>query len=196
MTHRTEDVLSFWLEEAGPSKWYAGGDAFDAEIRERFLPLWEEARDGKLDSWKSHPRKALALIIVLDQFPRNMFRGDARAFSTDRKAKSAACYALKQGWDERFPETARQFFYLPFMHSEALTDQDHSVRLYCQKMPDAREDNLVHAVAHREIIRRFGRFPYRNEALGRATTGAEKEFLESGGYGKMVEEARAAAMCK
>lgn len=194
MTHRSEDVLRFWLEEAGPAKWYANDEAFDEEIRQRFMPLWEEARDGKLDGWMSHPRKALALIILLDQFPRNMFRGSATAFSTDKKAKSAACAALKNGWDERFPEMARQFFYLPFMHSEALSDQDHSVRLYCQKMPDSRQDSLIHAVAHREIIRRYGRFPYRNAALGRTSSSAEEEFLLGGGYGKMLDEARSAAM--
>lgn len=196
MTQRTEDILSFWLEEAGPAKWYASDPDFDAEIRDRFESMWEEARDGKLDHWTSHPRKALALIILLDQFPRNMFRGSAKAFATDRKAKSAACYALKQKWDERFPQEARQFFYLPFMHSEALTDQDHSVRLYCQKMAEQREDSLPHAIAHREIIRRFGRFPYRNDALGRKNTSQEQEFLEEGGYGKMLEEARSAALCK
>ncbi|MGI3184044.1 DUF924 family protein [Nioella aestuarii] len=196
MTQQFEDVLTFWLEEAGPDKWYMGGEEFDAEIRERFLPLWEEAAAGKLNDWTSHPRKALALIIVLDQFPRNMFRGDAKAFSTDSKAKAAACYALKQGWDERFDQPTRQFFYLPFMHSEALTDQDHSVRLTCQKMPDEREDKLPHAIAHREIIRRFGRFPYRNDALGRTSSDEEKDFLANGGYGKVVEEARAAAVCK
>lgn len=193
MTETYEEVLAFWLEEAGPAKWYAGGDSFDADIRDRFMALWEQARDGKLDHWISHPRKALALIIVLDQFPRNMFRGDRRAFATDQKAKSVACSSLKQGWDERFDQTQRQFFYMPFMHSEALTDQDHSVRLACQKMPDAREDKLPHAIAHREIIRRFGRFPYRNDALGRTTRADEQDFLENGGYGKMVEEARAAA---
>jgi len=196
MTHRSEDVLTFWLEEAGPAKWYASDPDFDAEITRRFGALWQEARDGGLDDWTSHPRKALALIILLDQFPRNMFRGEAKAFSTDQKAKSAACYALKQKWDERFPQQQRQFFYLPFMHSEALSDQDHSVRLYCQKMTDHREDSLPHAIVHRDIIRKFGRFPYRNEALGRRTTAKEQEFLDGGGYGMMLEEARSAAMCK
>lgn len=196
MTHPSEEIISFWLEEAGPEKWYAGGEEFDALIRDRFMEMWEEARRGLYDGWTSHPRKALALIILLDQFPRNMFRGDAMAFDTDAKAKAAACTALSRGWDERFPQNVRQFFYMPFMHSEALTDQDHSVRLTCQKMPDEREDKLPHACAHREIIRRFGRFPYRNEALGRDSTVEEKEFLDSGGYGKVVEEVRAAVMCK
>ena len=142
MTHPSEEIISFWLEEAGPEKWYAGGEEFDTLIRDRFMEMWEEARRGLYDGWTSHPRKALALIILLDQFPRNMFRGDAMAFETDSKAKAAACTALSRGWDERFPQNVRQFFYMPFMHSEALTDQDHSVRLTCQKMPDEREDKL------------------------------------------------------
>ena len=196
MAHRSEEILTFWFEEAGPEKWYAGGETFDEEVRTRFKDMWEKARRGEFDGWTSHPRKALALIILLDQFPRNMFRGDALAFATDAKAKAAACTALARGWDERFSQQDRQFFYMPFMHSEALTDQDHSVRLACQKMPDEREDKLPHAIAHREIIRRFGRFPYRNEALGRESSDAEKDFLENGGYGKVVEEARAAALCK
>jgi len=193
MTVRTEDILSFWLDEAGPAKWYANDADFDAEIRSRFEALWEEGRDGKLDQWTSHPRKALALIILLDQFPRNMFRGSAKAFATDHKAKTAACYALKQKWDDRFDSQVRQFFYLPFMHSEALPDQDHSVRLYARKMRDHGKDSLPHAIAHREIIRRFGRFPYRNAALGRRTSDKEQAFLDSGGYGKVLEESRSAA---
>ncbi|MFO7922051.1 MAG: DUF924 family protein [Nioella sp.] len=196
MTLRTEEILTFWLEEAGPEKWYAVDEALDAEIRDRFEALWEEARTGTLDHWTSHPRKVLALIILLDQFPRNMFRGTAKAFATDHKAKTAACYALKQQWDERFDQQTRQFFYLPFMHSEVLPDQDHSVRLYARKMADHREDSLPHAIAHREIIRRFGRFPYRNAALGRKTSAKEQAFLESGGYGAVLQEARSAAMCK
>lgn len=191
-----EDVLGFWLDEVGPSGWYKSEEALDQEIRDRFGSAWSGAMEGRHALWLTYPSGTLAYIILLDQFPRNMFRGQATAFTTDKKAKSAACSALKQGWDERFPETVRQFFYLPFMHSEALTDQDHSVRLYCQKMPDSREDSLIHAVAHREIIRRFGRFPYRNVALGRISSSAEEEFLQGGGYGKMLDEARSAAVCK
>ena len=149
MSHISEDILRFWLDETGPQKWYSSDEAFDALIRDRFLELWRDARDGKLADWAGHPRKALALIILLDQFPRNMFRGDARAFATDQRAKSVACSALKHGWDMRFDEPARQFFYMPFMHSESLTDQDHSVRLMCQKMEEGREGSLLHARVRR-----------------------------------------------
>jgi len=193
MLHKSEEILEFWLTESGPAKWYAGGDAFDAEIREKYLDLWQDGRDGRLADWAGHPRKSLALIIVLDQFPRNMFRNDPRAFATDQKAKSVACSALKHGWDTRFPEPDRQFFYMPFMHSESLPDQDHSVRLMCQKMPENRDSSLLHARAHREIIRRFGRFPYRNAALGRKSSQEESAFLSEGGYGRMLEQLNTAA---
>ena len=193
MSHISEDILRFWLDETGPQKWYSSDEAFDALIRDRFLELWRDARDGKLADWAGHPRKALALIILLDQFPRNVFRGDARAFATDQRAKSVACSALKHGWDMRFDEPARQFFYMPFMHSESLTDQDHSVRLMCQKMEEGREGSLLHARVHREIIRKYGRFPYRNDALGRKSTSQEKSFLTDGGYAKILNEMQKAA---
>ncbi len=188
MTHPSEEILEFWLTECGPEAWYAGGDDLDQTIRDRFLSTWEEAKSGAFKDWTSDPRKCLALIILLDQFARNMFRGDAQAFSTDSAAKAAACKALKQGWDLRFNEPERQFFYMPFMHSELSTDQDHSVRLMCQKMPEGREAHLLHARAHREVIRRFGRFPYRNEALGRRSRTDEIAFMEEGGYGAIVKE--------
>jgi len=193
MLHKSEEILDFWLTESGPEKWYTGGEAFDAEIREKYMALWQDGRDGHLADWAGHPRKSLALIIVLDQFPRNMFRDDPRAFATDQRAKSVACSALKHGWDMRFPEPDRQFFYMPFMHSESLSDQDHSVRLMCDKMPVGRDSSLLHARVHREIIRRFGRFPYRNDALGRKTSAEEKDFLSNGGYGRMLEEMKPAA---
>lgn len=193
MTHQSEDILQYWLTESGPEKWYAGGAEFDAEIRERYLGLWGQGRDGKLADWAGHPRKALALIIVLDQFPRNMFRGTAQAFSTDRRAKTIACYALDHGWDTRFEEPERQFFYMPFMHSESLSDQDHSVRLMCQRMHQNKDAHLLHARAHREVIRKYGRFPYRNDALGRNSSAEEISFLNAGGYGRMVTDLKSAA---
>lgn len=184
-----EEVLSFWLG-AGPEAWYRQDDAFDAEIAERFGDAWESGAKGELDeSWATNPRGALALIILLDQFPRNMFRGQAMAFASDGRALSAACYAIDRGWDMRIDPPARQFFYMPFMHSERLTDQDHCVRLMAERMPG--EDSLLHARAHREIIRRFSRFPYRNEALSRETSRVEREFLEEGGYGTILEELKA-----
>ncbi len=191
--HPSEEILSFWLGDCGSEKWYAQDEELDAEITERFGALWEKAATGKLDEWKGHPRKALALIILTDQFSRNMFRGEAKAFSTDRIAKSAACYSLDRGWDMRVPEPERQFFYMPFCHSEMLADQDHCVRLMKERMPETGAGNILHARVHREIIREFGRFPYRNAALGRKTKPAEERFMEDGGYGKILKDLEAAA---
>lgn len=190
--HPAEEILDFWLK-AGPAKWYAKDDAFDEEIRHRFGHLWEKAAQGDLTHWTSAPRTALAVIILLDQFPRNMFRNDGRAFSTDGKAKSAACYAIDRGWDMRIAEPERQFFYMPFMHSENSADQDHCVRLMLERLPETGAENVLHARAHREVIRRFGRFPHRNADLGRTSTAAERSFLEAGGYGAVVEELKKAA---
>ena len=143
---------------------------------------------GQYRDWQGHPRKALALAILLDQFPRNMFRDEARAFATDRQARAVACNAIEMGWDRRADEPERQFFYLPFMHSETLSDQEKGVRMIKERMPETGTQNLLHARAHREVIRRFGRFPYRNAALGRSTSPPEAAFLEAGGYGQVVEE--------
>ncbi len=185
--HASEDILEFWLQ-AGPPKWYVADDSFDQEICDKFGDLWGEGAKGALEDWTGHPRKALALIILLDQFPRNMFRQDGRAFSTDERAKAAACYAIKQGWDMRIDEPERQFFYLPLMHSEMLSDQDHCIRLMIERMPETGAPNVLHARAHREVIREFGRFPYRNTALGRETTPAEQTYLDNGGYGYTVRK--------
>lgn len=186
---RAADVLSFW-REAGPQMWYKKDDDFDAAIRARFLPVWEEAAGGALDEvWAIDAEGALALIILLDQFPRNMFRDDPCAFATDDRARTMACYALDRGWDLRIEGEERQFFYMPFMHSETLTDQDHCVRLMAERMPET--DNLLHARVHREIIRRYNRFPYRNAALGRVSTPAETAFLDGAGYGGILEDLKA-----
>ncbi|MBC6438453.1 MAG: DUF924 domain-containing protein [Rhodobacteraceae bacterium] len=192
-THPSEDVLGFWLESCGPGKWYAQDDNLDDQITRHFGALWRDAADGKLDTWKGHPRKALGFIILTDQFPRNMFRNSAMAFSTDRLAKSAACYSIDRGWDMRTAEPGRQFFYMPFCHSEVLSDQDHCVRLMKERMPETGAGNILHARVHREIIRRFGRFPYRNAALGRATKPAEQRFMDDGGYGLILGELEAMA---
>jgi len=182
----TEDILNFWLDEVGPTGWYGGGADLDDEIRQRFLPLWEGAREGRHAMWLTYPTGALAYIILTDQFPRNMFREDGRAFATDRAALAAAKSAIQRKWDMRVDEPARQFFYLPLMHSENLCDQERCVRLILERMPETGADNLLHAKAHREVIRRFGRFPYRNDALSRSDTGPERRFLEEGGYGAAV----------
>ena len=177
-----EDVLSFWLDEIGEDGWYNPTEELDQTIRDRFQDEWERARNGTNGLWLTYPSGTLAYVILLDQFPRNMFRGQGMAFATDRPALAAAKAAISRGWDMRIDEPARQFFYLPLMHSENLCDQDRCVRLICERMPENGESNLLHAQAHREVIRQFGRFPYRNEALGRASTAAEADYVARGGY--------------
>ncbi|WP_375691285.1 DUF924 family protein [Pseudooceanicola sp. LIPI14-2-Ac024] len=186
-----EEVLSFWLDEVGEKGWYQPWDGLDDEIRSRFETAWKVASEGSYGLWLTYPSGSLAYIILMDQFPRNMFRGEGRAFASDRAALSAAKVAVERKWDMRIDPPARQFFYLPMMHSECLSDQERCVRLMKERMPEA-ENNLLHAKAHREVIRQFGRFPYRNEALNRQTTAPEGAYLESGGYGETVRELQAA----
>jgi uncharacterized protein (DUF924 family) len=187
-----DHVLGFWLEELEEKDWYVGGEALDARIRGRFADLWQQARAGRLDGWETSPRNVLAYLILTDQFPRNMWRGHADSFATDAVARTAAKRAIDLGWDTRIEGAARQFFYLPLMHSECLVDQDRCVRLIATRMPGA-DSSLLHAKAHREVIRRFGRFPYRNAALGRDSRAEEQAYLEGGGYGSTVEALKAAA---
>ena len=187
------EVLEFWLDETPPEMWYKQDDALDAQIRDRFGDLWEEAAEGACGLWLTSAKGALAYVILTDQFPRNMFRGSDKAFSTDRNARAAAKVAIGRDWDLQITEPARQFLYVPLMHSETLADQDRCIRLMCTRMPETGADNLLHAKVHREIIRRFGRFPYRNEALNRESTEAERAFLSGGGYGEILNELKAAA---
>jgi uncharacterized protein (DUF924 family) len=172
------DVIAFW-REAGPQKWFNKDSAFDAAIRERFLPTYEAAAAGGLASWEATADGALALTIVLDQFSRNMFRGSPRTFAADPLARAVADRAIARGFDKQVEASCRAFFYLPFMHAENLIDQQRCVDL-CR---DAGiEDTLKFAELHADIIRRFGRFPHRNAVLGRATTPAEQAFLDGGGF--------------
>ena len=187
-----EEVLSYWLDEVGPEGWYKGGKALDQEIRDRFEAAWDAAMEGRFALWLTYPSGTLAYIILLDQFPRNMFRGSAKAFSSDRFALAAAKQAIGKGWDLRIDEPARQFFYMPLMHSENLCDQERCIRLMKERMPRSGESNLLHARVHREIIRQFGRFPYRNDALSRNMTEMERAFVEGEGYGGTLERLRKA----
>ncbi|MEQ6247764.1 DUF924 family protein [Sulfitobacter sp. HNIBRBA3233] len=182
-----EEVLAFWLDKVGPKGWYATDDALDAEITERFGETWQAARDGSLGLWLTYPSGTLAYLILTDQFSRNMFRGDARSFEMDPLALAVAKRAIYQGWDMKIDVPARQFFYLPLMHSESLSDQDRCVRLMCERLPDS-DSNLLHARAHREVIRQFGRFPYRNDALSRSTTRGERDYAAKGGYGHTLRQ--------
>jgi len=179
-------VLDFWLGTVGEAVWYKQDDAVDAEITRRYASLWERARAGALADWCVTPRGTLAYLILIDQFPRNMFRDDPRAFATDPLGVQAAKRAVARSMDLRVPEPERQFFYLPMMHSESLPDQERCVRLISERMPERGASNLLHARAHRRVIRQFGRFPHRNAALGRDTTMKEQRFLDSGGYGAVV----------
>ena len=173
-------VLAFWLDEVGPGGWYKSDAALDDKIRTRFSTLVERAES--LTPWLSRPRSALALMIVTDQFPRNLWRGEARAFALDPLALRLAKTALNLGHDLRTEEPARQFFYLPLMHSERLADQERGVRLFLLRAPKTGHKNLPHAIKHRDVIRKFGRFPSRNAALGRPDTEAERAYRARRGY--------------
>ncbi|WP_027546979.1 DUF924 family protein [Bradyrhizobium sp. WSM2254] len=171
-------ILAFW-REAGRERWYKHSEAFDAEVRRRFLALWQKAAAGELASWEASDDGALALVIVLDQFPRNMFRGDPRTFSSDALAREIARRAIARGADRRIDPALLEFLYMPFMHSEHLPDQLHCIALF-QDADNA--ENLKYAREHADIIRRFGRFPHRNRVLGRPTTEEEQAFLDNGGF--------------
>lgn len=172
------DILAFW-RDAGPDRWYKRDDAFDAELRRRYLDLWQRASAGELSSWEASDDGALALIIVLDQFPRNMFRGDPRTYASDALAREVAHRAIDRGTDARIDPALLEFLYMPFMHSEHLSDQLRCVELF-RKSGNA--ESLKYAEDHADIIRRFGRFPHRNRMLDRATTEEEQAFLDGGGF--------------
>jgi uncharacterized protein (DUF924 family) len=174
-----DDVLSFWLA-AGPKRWFEPDDVLDAAIRERFAATYEDASAGLLTPWENSPEGAIALVIVLDQFPRNMFRGSARAYAADQFARAVAERAIAKGFDRQIEMPVRQFFYLPFEHSEAIEDQETCLAL--MRVAGGAEQ-IKWAELHADIIRRFGRFPHRNAALGRATTPEEQSFLDAGGFG-------------
>ncbi len=184
------EVLDYWLREVGPDGWYAGGAALDADISARFADLWQAARDGGLDHWGEGAAGSLALIVLCDQLARNMHRDRAAAFATDPLALATARRAIAAGWDMQVQGPERHFFYMPFEHSEAAADQALSVQYLSQgSSPDA--ERSLHARAHLQVIERFGRFPYRNAALGRDNTAAEAQFLSEGGYMSVVGALRA-----
>ncbi len=183
------DVIEFWFgspespERGRPRKvWFKKSEALDAEIRRRFLGDWERASRGELGAWAATPLAALARVIVLDQFPRNMFRGTARAFSSDSLALAAAKNMVERGFDRVLLPAGRLFVYLPFEHAEELDAQRRSLALFEALRADAPdEDNTGYARRHHDIIARFGRFPHRNAILGRDSTAEEIEFLKQPG---------------
>jgi len=171
------ETVQFWAD-AGPGRWFKKDVAFDDQFRTRFAAEHEAAASGALDDWANSAEGALALLILLDQYPRNSFRGTARMFATDSKALSIATQAIARGFDQAVDPALRSFMYLPFMHSERLADQDRALELYAPLVSESQR----FAVQHRDIIARFGRFPHRNALLGRATTAEEQAFLHDGGF--------------
>lgn len=177
-------ILAFWFDEAGPKRWFGGGPQFDALMRRRFGRLAHEFRTVRSlrgHAWLDQADSALALVLVLDQFPRNIWRGSNAAFSLDALGLEAAHLMLDAGHDRALAHDRRVFAYMPFMHSESLADQELCVRLCAERLP-AGEGTLRHARAHRDIIAKFGRFPYRNAVVGRADTPEEAAWLAADGY--------------
>lgn len=172
------DILTYWLT-AGPTKWFAKSDRFDEAIRLRFEPTHYAAARGEYAAWQETAEGCAALLILLDQFPRNLFRGSAHAFATDSLARGIARRAIARGFDEAVDPLLRSFFYLPFEHAEDIADQKLCVELFASA-GDA--EGLKWAKAHLDIIERFGRFPHRNAVLGRETTPQEQAFLDDGGF--------------
>ena len=175
----THAIVDFW-REAGPKKWFRGGDAFDRECDARFRGLHFEAAARRHDAWRATPDGALALVLLLDQIPRNIFRGTAHMYATDALALAFADDAIARGFDTRVDPALRMFFYLPFEHSEALADQERALALH-ETLPGGDAGNGGWAAKHLAVIRRFGRFPHRNAALGRTDTPEEAEWLRAGG---------------
>ncbi|ADU37854.1 protein of unknown function DUF924 [Variovorax paradoxus EPS] len=171
------EVVDFW-REAGPSRWFAKSDAFDAEFLSRFSDAHQAAARGELDHWTDDAEGTLALLVLLDQLPRNAWRNNPHMLATDGLALAVAKKAIAAGFDQQFEKELRPFFYLPFMHSEVLAEQGRSVELNAAL--DANTQR--YAVLHRDIVARFGRFPHRNRMLGRSTTAEEQKFLDEGGF--------------
>ena len=182
MTAHPADIVTFW-RQAGPKRWFKKSAAFDDAIRLKFEPTHHAAARGDYDKWIGTAEGALALVILLDQFPRNLYRRSAHSYATDPLARRFAADAIDQGHDRSTEATLRGFFYLPFEHSEGLADQDRSVALFEAARRETGDDGyLKWAIGHRDVIARFGRFPHRNRALGRETTPEEQAFLDEGGF--------------
>ena len=186
---QVDEILDFWFgrpDEADYEKqrsfWFIKKPEFDQEVRTRFLAHYQQALAGSLDHWKNSPRSSLSLILLLDQFPRNMFRGTAQAFAADPQALAAAQHAVANGFDQELLMVQRWFVYLPFEHSENIEHQRQSVKLFATLGDDPdKSATLDYAIRHYYVISRFGRFPHRNKILGRETTPEEAEFLKQPG---------------
>lgn len=178
MPVNARDVLDFWFAHEG--RWFVKDQKFDAEITRHFRQDYDAARAGKLDAWIGTAQGALALVIMLDQFPRNIFRNDARAWAGDEQALTMAESAIRERLDVELPDAIRRWIYMPFMHSENLQKQEEGLRYFSTRQHDA--ETLRFAELHADIIRRFGRFPHRNEVLGRRSTPEEQSYLDEGGF--------------
>ena len=188
MPSKAGEVLDFWFgreDESGygefRDEWFQKDEDFDRKVRDRFLDDYEQAAHGGYDGWREQAEGCLALVIVLDQFPRNMFRGNPKTYATDKEALGTARYSLEHALDRELPGFQRMFLYMPFMHSEDIGDQRRSVELFEDLAAGEGTDVVEFAVGHRDIVERFGRFPHRNEILGRETTPEEAEFLTEPG---------------
>lgn len=172
----SEELIAFWFSEPVSKRWFNSTPTFDNELRERYAGLYEQAARGQLTAWQASAQGSLALVILLDQIPLNIFRGQAQSFASEAQARDVAGRAIERGFERQFDDAQKAFLYMPFMHSEDLADQERSVALYSAAGLDS---NLRFARHHRELIRRFGRFPHRNAILGRASTAEEIEYLNS-----------------
>ena len=188
-----EFILNFWLDEVGPNCWYSSDDSLDGLIERKFKETLQDILSGGHSLWLTYPSGALAYIIVLDQFSRNIFRGSKSSFAADRAAVAASKQSIKYEFDLKIDEPARQFFYMPLMHSENLYDQEKCIRQILQKLPSSGHGLLKHARAHRELIRSYGRFPSRNSQLGRSTTLSGQEYFDHGGYQTLLSRINSCA---
>ena len=184
---QVDEILTFWFGtprddkayyDEWHSRWFNANPQFDQEVRDSFIKDYQQASTRQLTAWQEEPRSGLALVLLLDQFPRNMFRGSPQAFATDALAREVATHLIQSGFDRRLLPIERAFVYMPFMHSELLADQQYSVELF-QRLAQERDylNFVMYAIKHLEIIERFGRFPHRNVTLGRVSTGEETAFL-------------------
>ena len=171
-----KDILDFWFQETQPAQWFQVNEEFDQTVCDRFMEAYESAKAGQFDDWKNNADGALALCILLDQMPRNMFRGTPQAFATDNKALVISKFAISKGLDLVLTAQKRRFLYLPFEHSENINDQRRSVELF-EKTKDDDPLGYDYAVRHLRVIEKYGRFPHRNKILGRDNTPEEEEYL-------------------
>lgn len=182
MRDTKQEVLSFWFEEIEPAQWFQKNDNFDAEIRERFHVTYEMAKKDLCSDWTRESDGVLALCLVLDQFPRNMFRSSPKAFETDSKILLIVKEALHKGFDKVISSARRRFVYMPFMHSEHLKDQKRSVELF-ESLKEEEPLSYEYALKHMDVIEKFGRFPHRNETLGRDSSEEEMKYINLPGAG-------------